>query len=713
MNGSRGELLAKLVDRWGCSLLPVPRGSKIVMERSWPDYPQENIKSRLITDDCNYGCIMGSRSGWLVDVDCDHPFASVLAAEMLPATATFGHDRNPGSHRLYRANKEIATHQFGYGCEDNGTGMIIELRSEGAYTLMPGSIHPDGVEYRFENELDPLECEPAYLLKLIGKIAAITLLANTWRHVDHCRHNVALPLAGGLLRAGWTEDDVQHFVSLVCRLAGDEETRDRMRTISDTAAALAKGKKVSGFPTLARYVDDGVVSRLRDWLAIRSNPREDMEEKFGLSVGLSYNITLPPGFEIREGFVYSLRYEKKQPDPIPTRICPAFAISEILENEEGHMLSIKTAPKGERVIPMALGENQSTCSIITNALGVTVVGDAMKKALRYISDLQLYNHKTIPRLVGIKSLGWRRDEDGNFAGNTFHVPLRHEDGTKWMSNRRLIAGMRITGSEEAQVETLKDILGTKAGVIPLIFFAAPIIPRIGINNIPVLVNGLTTTGKSSVIRFSMSLFGRPDKLKGSWFQTRVGGELWAGLFRDFVTWNDEIETAGDRMGDVINYIYQYVEAVGKTRGNKTGDVRDHTELSGVLITSAEKDLDNIMDSVNGRTKSRGLIRRTLQISVEEDWLVDFVDKEPAVDLAKLNTVSDSNSGHVGLRWILYLEEHIDEIVERFRRAAEAEREKNPSVDVRFVLLRLVQLARRGLPAASRFRGHRIIPVLPP
>ena len=50
--------------------------------------------------------------------------------------------------------------------------------------------------------------------------------------------------------------------------AGDEETRERVRTGVFTARRLALDRQATGWPTLAKCVGDATVYAAREWLGI-------------------------------------------------------------------------------------------------------------------------------------------------------------------------------------------------------------------------------------------------------------------------------------------------------------------------------------------------------------------------------------------------------------------------------------------------------------
>jgi hypothetical protein len=229
----------------------------------------------------NIGVLLGEPSGGLVDVDCDAREAALAAAELLPATGLVsGRAGNPASHYWYRIEGELpATAKFG----DVGAGsvakhaMLIELRSTGQQTVVPPSAHPSGETLRWERgsitQGDLGVVSARDLRAAVARVAAVALLARHWPGEGQ-RDEAAKDLAGLLLRGGWAEEEVDDFMRLVARIAGDEEWRKRGKA-RHTAQKLAEGGEVTGGPTLAGRLagnaGDGerIVAQVRDWLGLK------------------------------------------------------------------------------------------------------------------------------------------------------------------------------------------------------------------------------------------------------------------------------------------------------------------------------------------------------------------------------------------------------------------------------------------------------------
>ena len=224
----------------------------------------------------NIGVLLGNASGELVDVDLDCPIAVKLAPAFLPPTgAVFGRDSKHRSHWLYYA--KLATKKFRDPRLERPTdeagrdkAMLVELRSTGAQTVFPGSVHESGEAISWDSDGDIARVEAKDLESAAARLAAATLLARHWPPVGS-RQDAALALAGGLLRAERSEEETAHFIEAICDAAGDEETCSRIQTARYTLRKLTAGAHATGWPTLTRLMGEGVVSRVREWLSIKAD----------------------------------------------------------------------------------------------------------------------------------------------------------------------------------------------------------------------------------------------------------------------------------------------------------------------------------------------------------------------------------------------------------------------------------------------------------
>jgi hypothetical protein len=263
------EVLA--LNQRGLALIPVPRGQKAPTISAWQDL-------RLDADGLctafavphNVGLLLGDPSGGIIDVDLDAAEARLLADAFLPPTSLIsGRASSPASHCFYRVTSSLKTTRYRDPRPDHeDRAMLVELRSTGTQTVIPPSIHPSGEAIVWDRTEEPAEVDAELLQQAVAQLAACSLLARTWPGVGS-RHDAALALGGGLLRAGWDAAKVSTFIRHVTMAAGDPEVEDRVKAVESTAAALAQGHPTTGWPTLATLIELAVVDTVRTWLGIQ------------------------------------------------------------------------------------------------------------------------------------------------------------------------------------------------------------------------------------------------------------------------------------------------------------------------------------------------------------------------------------------------------------------------------------------------------------
>jgi putative DNA primase/helicase len=259
------EALKYLLRGW--QPVPVPSRSKAPVIVAWQRLRLTEIDlAKHFVGDCNIGLLLGEASGGLVDVDLDCDEA-VRAAPLLlkPTAMRHGRRSRPSSHWWYGLS---TTHEMPRTVRyrDLGGQTLVELRSTGAQTIVPPSVHPDNEILRWEGDWEPASIDPADLGLAVGKLAAAALIARVWPAGG--RHDATLALAGWLFRAGWSADHVGRFVEAVAVAACDGERQDRLRAVRDTQTALAEGRPATGATRLADLLGGDVVAKVRGWLGL-------------------------------------------------------------------------------------------------------------------------------------------------------------------------------------------------------------------------------------------------------------------------------------------------------------------------------------------------------------------------------------------------------------------------------------------------------------
>ena len=275
--------------RRGLTPLPIPRHSKSPTMAGWTKlrWPDPTIDTGEGEDavrhafeeytaggSTNLGVLLGESSGDLIDVDLDHPAAQRLKSYLLPHTAAIhGRETSRKSHYWYRAKPGTlpATRRLRIpDATGRGTGVSVEIRGNGAQTIVPPSIHPATAEtYEWEGEPwggdeGPALVDGTELLAQVILLGLCAVLLDAWPGPGQ-RHDAYVALAGGLLRYGdsqtvhpFWERNAGLVIRTLALATHDEdgaEQRER-EAIYTTKRRLREGGEATGFTRLAEYIGE-------------------------------------------------------------------------------------------------------------------------------------------------------------------------------------------------------------------------------------------------------------------------------------------------------------------------------------------------------------------------------------------------------------------------------------------------------------------------
>lgn len=182
-----------------------------------------------------------------IDIDIDDPAALIFAHYFLPPTSTYGRYSKPSSHWRYETDGGAA-----HGRVNSSTGHI-ELRTGRSQSLMPGSIHPSGELYCWEDDRPPAYVSFQRLQKCVRLMAAATILQRSW--IRHERDDLATAVCGVMLRAHYSIKDVDKLIKAVCKVCGDEETPQRLKA-RRLKKTLREEGRVPGIPALKELLGE-------------------------------------------------------------------------------------------------------------------------------------------------------------------------------------------------------------------------------------------------------------------------------------------------------------------------------------------------------------------------------------------------------------------------------------------------------------------------
>jgi hypothetical protein len=257
--------------------VPVPIGKKSPRIPGWQNLQitAENAGQYFNGAALNVGMQMGPKSGHLTDIDLDCPEAVRLARYFLPPTGSkYGRPSKRKSHWLYTCSDPIE--QAVIKLNDENRKGILELRlgggGKGAQSIAPGSIHPSGEHYEWDNDGPRASERCSVLHDAIKKIAAATIVIRHWPPTEG--HEAALRVGGLLARAGWDAEAIGHFVVAVQEVAGVTDQlhlEDNRRTAVSAVEHMANGGNVYGLPALSDLFGDAPARQIAKIIGYRGS----------------------------------------------------------------------------------------------------------------------------------------------------------------------------------------------------------------------------------------------------------------------------------------------------------------------------------------------------------------------------------------------------------------------------------------------------------
>ncbi len=252
----------RIDEGWG--VLPLRRGAKLPKLTEWQ---KRVFTADAFARDDNIGGMLGNRSGRRADVDCDSAAAVALAPHYLPSTdSRFGRASKLESHRVYRIAGEgpIKTQQF----KTKTDGMIVELRGDGAQSVIPDSVHASGELIEWSANDEPFEIAYSELLEAVGRLALASMVAGRWKSLSGNLHHLALALTAFLIRGGWSDDDLTRFYTPIFAYVSDDNPDHWYGAITSTSRRIANGEPVTGERDLIDLLGVTEVRKIREWLRL-------------------------------------------------------------------------------------------------------------------------------------------------------------------------------------------------------------------------------------------------------------------------------------------------------------------------------------------------------------------------------------------------------------------------------------------------------------
>ncbi|MCO5760318.1 MAG: bifunctional DNA primase/polymerase, partial [Chromatiaceae bacterium] len=261
------EIAAQAYQLGLCPVRLHPRAKRPIA-KEWNRVTRQNLDLEDFSEGENVGILWGPESGGVVDVDIDNDLACSLASQFLPQTFVYGHTSRPRSHYLYRVSEAIKRQTF----QNEGGGIVIELRGVGCQSVWPGSIHPDGHLYEVNEDREWADIEVGDLKARLHVLVAATRLLECYPKTEGQRHDFVHAATGAIARVS-DATLTRRIMQAVVLASSDPDPAQRFRTIEST---LESSGTTAGWPTLAGIAGQGPTEGIRRALqaALAEKPLE-------------------------------------------------------------------------------------------------------------------------------------------------------------------------------------------------------------------------------------------------------------------------------------------------------------------------------------------------------------------------------------------------------------------------------------------------------
>jgi putative DNA primase/helicase len=347
--------------------------------------------------------------------------------------------------------------------------------------------------------------------------------------------------------------------------------------------------------------------------------------------------------------------EKKPPEPTSTFICSPLYIDAVSRDSSrtddyGRLLRFKNT-EGKEIkwsMPMEM-------------LVDTNLTDLCKALVKQGLEIDPHNRRLLAsyiwsvhpdrKLICVNRVGWADDKTQAFV-----LP------DKAYGFGSGLYTFQSRSSHHAEYECAGTLKGWQDGVAaraidnPVLMtslsvgFSGPILLLVGaLGSGGIHWSGPSSTGKSTLLSGAASISGSPTNGKHvrSWNTTANGLEGIAELFNDNTLVMDEINQADPR--DVNKIVYAIGNEVGKTRADRTGAARDAAAWRVSFLSSGEKSIATVLDSI-GQRANAGQQVRVLDMPVERKFGVYDVPygfKSGAELSNAIVAAAKANYGHSG------------------------------------------------------------------
>jgi putative DNA primase/helicase len=272
---SRDTDLLRFYDNEGIKLVRLSHRTKKPVDDEWQlrAHQLEDVEE-WVRQGGDVGWQCGEASRWISAVDLDCEEARKIAPKFIPETLCGAKGEEAPSQYFYRS-PGLGYKKFS---ELGGPGELIALKASnngrGHQVAVAPSVHREKGPYQFVGGYNPAaiaEVDKDELRRRVGMLAVAVLIARllppSRDEGGGGRHDLALALAGYMLRNGEAAEDVEKMLvgAWALRKAPREGLEDVRRSVRDTSARLERNEPATGGRRLEELLP-GMPQKIGDFL---------------------------------------------------------------------------------------------------------------------------------------------------------------------------------------------------------------------------------------------------------------------------------------------------------------------------------------------------------------------------------------------------------------------------------------------------------------
>lgn len=317
-------------------------------------------------------------------------------------------------------------------------------------------------------------------------------------------------------------------------------------------------------------------------------------------------------------------------------IMPVLRLCNIDSGEERMKIAFKKGRNWRTIVVEKSVIASSNQILQLAANGVFVNSENAKDLSTYLMTIEQLNYNEIPEQLSVSRLGW--------VGNGFSPYFDQLEFDGEANYRNIFNAVKQNGDRDKWIEAMKAVRAekTEARIALAASFASVILDPCGL--LPFFVHywGGQGSGKTVTLMMAASVWACPKmgEYITSFNSTDVGQEMIASFLNNLPMCIDELQVqASSGIKDFDRTIYKLTEGVGRTRGAKTGGLRDVGRWKNCFVTTGEFPLIN-SNSMGGASA------RVIEVECANKAYSDLVG---------LCATINENYGFAGREFVEYLQ----------------------------------------------------------